>query len=233
MSKIAVVIATYTRPDGSTPERLKLTLESINNQTHGDYHIYLIGDAYEDPQELKAMLDSYSKLTWFNLPNSPERDRYGTANINIWHAAGTTAANTGIAMALADGYEYIAHLSHDDLWYNNHLAVINKVIEEKHPFFVCTISSYVGRILPDIAQTNEIIPFYPIECGMIASSACVKYSDTQTRVVDPLLAVGLSYPADAYLWRCLKKEMQHTGKMGFIVSTLTCRHDEEGYAQTH
>jgi glycosyltransferase involved in cell wall biosynthesis len=228
---IGIVIATFQRPDGKTPSYLERTLSSVDAQTFRDYRVYVIGDAYENEPELREVVRRHPQTVCFNLDRSPERERYGFGNINIWHAAGITAANKGIELALADGLEYVCHLSHDDVWESTHLKLINKVIQEKQPLFICTLSTYVNqRILPNMPQTNEVIPFYPEECGMIASTACIKYTYTKLRIEDCLLTQGLQYPSDAYLWRQLKNEMQSTGKQGYLICTVTCKHDEEGYA---
>jgi len=227
---IAIVIATYKRPDGRTPYYLERALRAISNQTFKDYHVYVIGDDYTNDRELRTIVGRHKNTTCFNLDHSPERQRYGHGNMNIWCAGGVTAANKGIDMSLADGLNYVCHLGHDDFWKPKHLELINKVIEQHHPIFICTISTYVGSILPDLPQTNEVLPFYPVDGGIIASSVCIDYSQTSLRVVDRYFLDGTLYPADAWLWVQLKKEMEETGKKGFIVTTLTCHHDEQGYA---
>jgi glycosyltransferase involved in cell wall biosynthesis len=231
--KIAVVIATFQRPDGATPRYLERTLLSVDNQTFKDYHVYVVGDAYINEAELRQVVSRHLNTTCFNLDHSPERERYGFANMNIWHTGGNTAANKGVDLALADGYDYICHLAHDDIWLPNHLALINEVIEAHQPVFICTMSTYAGpqRYLPDnVQETHAVVPFYPIPCGIVASAVCVKYRVTALRVTDRLLIDGVPYPSDAYLWACLEKEMKATGREGYLITTITCHHDEEGYA---
>lgn len=228
--RIGVVISTYRRPDGKSAAYLERTLTSIDKQTHRDYEVYLIGDAYSDDAELKAIVSRHIGIKCINLERSVERDRYGVGNQKIWCAGGVTAVNIGIKMALEDGYEYICHQAHDDLWEPNHLSCINKIVEEKHPIFCCTLSTYFGKhIMPGpFSQSNEILSYYPIDGGMIASSACVKYSDTKIRVMDRLHEEGIMSPCDAYLWQQLREEMKLTGKEGWVMTTVTCHHDEEG-----
>jgi hypothetical protein len=227
---IGIVIATYQRPDGKTPFYLERTLKSINNQTFKDYHVYLIGDAYINEGELISIARRHRNITCYNLDHSPERDRYGHGNMQIWCAGGVTAANKGIELALADGCNNICHLGHDDFWKRNHLELINRVIQEKHPVFICTISTYVGMILPDMPLNNKVIPFYPVDSGIIASAVCIDYSKTNLRVIDRFALDGITYPCDAWLWVQLKQEMEETGKEGYLICTLTCHHDEQGYS---
>lgn len=230
MNKLAVVIATYCRPDGSTPFYLDRTLTSIDNQTFKDYVVYVVGDAYANEQELRDIVSKHPKTICLNLDRSPERERYGFGNMKMWCAGGVTAANTGIDRALSDGFEYICHQGHDDLWEANHLEVINKMIDAHQPLFCCTLSTYGKHILPPFPETHEIIPYFPIDGGMIASTACIKYTETKLRVVDRFHTEGIVSPADAYLWECLRNELKATGRNGYVTTTITAHHDEEGYA---
>jgi glycosyltransferase involved in cell wall biosynthesis len=227
---IAVVIATYQRPDGRTPFYLNRTLASIDAQAWRDYRVYVVGDAYANDAELRAVVARYSQMVCHNLAHSPERERYGVGNMKMWCAGGVTAANTGIDMALSDGYQFVAHQGHDDTWEPNHLATLNNMIEVYQPVFCCTLSTYFGRhILPNLPANGAVLPFYPIDGGMIASSACVKYTDTRLRVMDRLHVEGVMSPCDAYLWEQLRNELKANNKTGYITATVTCHHDEEGY----
>jgi glycosyltransferase involved in cell wall biosynthesis len=227
---LATIISTYQRPDGKTPFYLDRTLTCIDNQTHTDHVTYVIGDAYQNYDELRAICDKHKDVICINLDKSPERERYGFGNMKIWCAGGVTAVNTGIAMALEDGCEYICHQGHDDLWENNHLETINKIIEQYQPIFCCTLSTYGQAILPPFPVTNEILPYFPIDGGMIASTACIRYSETKLRVMDRFHVEGIVSPCDAYLWEQLRNEMIATGKKGYVATTVTAHHDEEGYA---
>jgi len=40
--KLGIVIPTWQRPDGKTPELLKRTLTAINNQIYKNWKVYLI-----------------------------------------------------------------------------------------------------------------------------------------------------------------------------------------------
>jgi predicted O-methyltransferase YrrM len=230
IAKIGVVIATYQRPDGKTPAYLRRALASIHFQTFKNFQVYVIGDHYDNDMELKTIITPYPNVTCINLPHSVEREKYKFGDMKLWCSGGLTAFITGIDHALKDGIEYICHLDHDDSWEINHLELINRVIEEKNPFFVCTASSYNTVHLPYKPLNNEIEEFYPVPGGMIASSSCVKYSDTKLRYRDVFEATGTPNPGDADLWIRLTEEMKQTGRKGYFIKTLTCHHDEEGYA---
>ena len=57
--KFAVTIATYQRKDGKTPQLLKRALDSVFNQTHQDFRVFIVGDNYEDDLLLHAAIFAY------------------------------------------------------------------------------------------------------------------------------------------------------------------------------
>jgi glycosyltransferase involved in cell wall biosynthesis len=230
--KIGIVICTYQRPDGKTPFYLRRALQAILNQTHKDYRVYIVGDAYADRREFISIMTEYvaqMDIRYMNLLRAVEREKYRFGTRQLWCAGGLNAGLTGIDWALHEGYKYICHHDHDDWWEPNHLELINKVIEEKNPFFICTVSTWMKSFLPKLPITNEILDFYPIPEGMINSSSCIEYSETSIRPRDVYAETGVVYPADADLWKRLTEEMKEKGHRGYIYTTLTCHHDEEGY----
>jgi len=229
IAKIGIVIATYQRRDGKTPFYLRRALQSIHAQTFKNFQVYIMGDRYDDDMELKAIVAPYPNVTCINLPHAVEREKYRFGDMKLWCSGGLTAFVTGVNKALSDGINYICHLDHDDFWEKSHLELIAGVIKDKNPFFVCTASSYGNAHLPYRPLTDEVDEFYPVPGGMIASSSCVKYSDTKLRYRDVFEATGVPNPGDADLWTRLAEEMKATGKKGYFIKTLTCRHDEEGY----
>lgn len=226
--KIAVIIASYFRPDGSTPKYLERALKSIENQTHKDYKVYVIGDNYSDEKGFKEICAKY-KVTCFNLPVAVEREKYPFGDYRLFCAGGVNACNYGIKLALSDGYEYICHLDHDDYWEPTHLETINSMLN-LNPVFCCTASTHIQDWLPYVQLTGDIYEYFPEACKMITSSACVKYSDTILRPRDVFEATGEAYPADADLWNRLSEEMHREGKKGYLASVITCNHNEEGYS---
>jgi glycosyltransferase involved in cell wall biosynthesis len=228
--KIAVVIPTYKRPDGKTPFYLMRALDSVKAQAHTDYEVYVIGDHYTDKVEFEQIEMKYPWAKFMNLLYAKERDKYRFKSMELWCAGGVYASNIGITWALKEGFEYVCFLCHDDWWEPDHLLLINEVLEAEKPFFVCTISTWMNSILPETRTLYYLTEFYPKPSGIISSSTCVKYSDTKLRVRDVFAETGKAEPADADLWKRLAKEMKAEGKKGYLINTLTCRHEEEGYS---
>ena len=68
--KFAINIPTYYRSDGKSISFLKTALDSVFNQTHQDFKIFLIGDKYENEGELIDLVSTYDsdRLFFKNLP---------------------------------------------------------------------------------------------------------------------------------------------------------------------
>ena len=123
--KLGILIPTYRKANGEYRDQIAKTLESVSNQTHKDYKVFLIGDLYDDNyefEELSKIIDP-SKIWAHNLPIAYERSKY--SGKDLWVTGGVYASNIGIDQALKEGFDYICHLDHDDLWKPNHLELIS------------------------------------------------------------------------------------------------------------
>lgn len=229
--KLAVVIPIYSRADGNSIGYLDRALHHISVQTYTDYHVYLIGDAYEKPEEITELLTKYLFVTFENLPQSVERDRYSLdpEKYHLWCCGGVTPYNHGIDLALRDGYEYICHHDYDDWWEPQHLEYVNSVIDPYQPAFICTLSTYYGTHLPTIDIMHTPFGYSPRKGGCITSATCVKYSEIPVRFRDVFKETGTAFPADADFWERLNHYMMENNKLGVIITSVTCHHDEEGY----
>ena len=76
--KFGIVISTYRREDGSTPEVLKRALDSVFNQTYQNFKVFLVGDRYEGENEVLELLKNYdsNKISFVNLKEAKERDNH-------------------------------------------------------------------------------------------------------------------------------------------------------------
>jgi glycosyltransferase involved in cell wall biosynthesis len=230
--KLGIVISTYQRKDGSTPKYLTRALDSIFNQTHRDFKIFLIGDKYEDDDEIRKIVSKYdnSKIYFLNLDIAKERDFHNN-KWAIWSYGGVNAVNTGIDISLSEGYDYICHLDHDDYWDNDHLEFINKCIEETGSDWICTKSNYVrGRVMPNINGNDFYINFLPKQMSLIHSSVCMNFKTIPLKYRDLFNETGkIGLPADADLWdRCAKLITVNKLK-STLINQITCHHIEEGY----
>jgi glycosyltransferase involved in cell wall biosynthesis len=225
--RIAILITTYYRPDNRSYFYLDRALNSVRDQSHKDYQVYLIGDDYTNKGQFQKIAKKFNVKS-LNLPESIERGKYKFGTYPLFCAGGLTPALKGIEMAMTDDYEYVCHLDHDDWWEYNHLEYINEVIERHRPLFICTLSTYFGAILPSYEPSNEVIQYitYPGCCSLSAS--CIRYSETKTRFRDVFAETGKAYPADADFWTRIADEVKLKG--GYMITSVTCHHDQEAYS---
>ena len=221
--KFAVITATYQRANGSTPEVLTRAINSLKNQKHQDFKLFLIGDGYNDINEFK----SFSKLLpkkqihLENLPFSPERTKYKNPSQELWACGGTSAINRGIDIALEQGFTHITLLDHDDMWYPNHLELINKAVQITNSPFIITQGSYTNSrnqtdIIPhsktyknlsinlnsyyEITSKIKAYPFIPVQCMFMKLSVCMDMSRIKLRFRDVLEETGTIAAGDADMW---------------------------------
>jgi len=159
--RIAIIIPTYYRKDKSSINNIRKLLDSINDQLYKYFHIFLIGDNYEHPQEIIALLENHNlknKITFYNNPVSFRSYKFMRKQ-NYWAFGGSHALLYGVTRAIKEGYDYYAHIDDDDTWLPNHLSEITTYIR-KFPLgdFYFTQSKYCKHhLLPGkIYPRNEI-----------------------------------------------------------------------------
>ena len=237
--KIAVVTATFQRQDGTTPEVLKRALNSLNLQAHQDWKLFLIGDAYPDQDEFNSYKKYLpeDKIYIENQPISVERERYPKPSNERWCVSGITPVNIGIKRALEEGYDYVALLDHDDVWYSDHLQLINEGIEQTKSPFIFTRGYYslvnpetnkkqtVGipyvNFVPEkfkeltVNQDNpfrlnygiQAFPCYPTDGIFLKTSVCLNCRVITLRMRDSLQETGHATPGDGDWWLRIREEM--------------------------
>src|ERR1035437_5772268 len=102
--KLGIVIPTYQRNDGKSPEFLKRALESIKNQIYQNYVVFLIGDKYNDNVEFELLATTIiekNKIKYINLLHAVEREKYLINSNELCLAGSSNANNVGIDMAIS------------------------------------------------------------------------------------------------------------------------------------
>lgn len=236
--KIGISISTYYKSDGSTKKLLTRALDSIKNQQHQDYMVFLVGDKYENTDEFNELATSIipqNKIIYENLDTAIEREKYlGKDTTALWCSGGVNARNYGLDMA-RQYVEYCCALDHDDYFLENHLSSINEVIETKDsPVFIHTLSSYKNiPIFPDIGEMGDIIEIHPTPCGFIHSSTCLNIKKVNLKYRDILAETGNHVPADADMWDRLSAYCKEYNLKSYCVRRLTCMHETEGPHSTY
>ena len=126
--QFGIIVATYRRKDGTTPDRLRDALESISNQTSKNYKIYLMGDDYENDHEIRNILEDFdqTRIEYENMDIPGERYRF--SGHDLWHSGSNFVANIAIEKAIKEGMTHMARLDHDDMWLPGHLHCHAKAI---------------------------------------------------------------------------------------------------------
>jgi glycosyltransferase involved in cell wall biosynthesis len=105
---VTVIVAAY-----NSPVTLRCAIQSVLNQDFKDFEVLVIGDCCNEDLDKVVYEFKDSRVYWFNLPNH-FGSQYGPNNEGLNKARG----------------KYIAYLSHDDLWFSNHLSSLVNFIEE-------------------------------------------------------------------------------------------------------
>ncbi len=230
--KIPIVFPTYKRPDGQSEFYIRRLLDSIYNQTHQDFVVYMIGDRYEDKQEFNAIVDSYDeRLKATNLPVAMERDNYSDKT-SLWHYGGVNAINTGIQQAISDGFSYIALTNHDDFYEVQYLEHVNNCITATNAAFIYTKAIYINKQpFPNITDNSALYYIsYPQYAHMILSTVCMNFSELPFMFRDlHALGIDTNMPSDGDMWERVRPYMIKNNLISILINRTLVHHPEEQY----
>lgn len=234
MTKFAIIIPTYQRADGRTPELLNRALQSILQQSYQNFKVYLIGDKYENNIEFQKFGKGFTKENFYsiNLPEPGERIRYANQKRLLWQYGGVSASNYGINLALQEGLTYVCRLDHDDYWKPGHLKSFNDLINKNGADWMCTRAVNLNKILPITKESKKYISFQPFRGGLIQSSTCVNQRTIPLLSRDYFKETGkVGIPADADLWERMAEYIKKNKLKSFLINEVSCIHDDEGYSK--
>tara|TARA_R110000823_G_scaffold82039_3_gene186233 strand:+ start:566 stop:1288 length:723 start_codon:yes stop_codon:yes gene_type:complete len=234
--KLGIVISTWQRPDGKTPELLKRTLTAINNQIYKNWKVYLIGDDYTNQKEFVELsqIIPQDKILAINLPVSVERNRYPNKGQSLWFSGGALAQTIGIEFSINEGNDYVAHCDHDEVWGNNHLDEIAKCIKETNSLFVYTKGWYGNsQILPKNINSKETyIKRRALPTDTIKSACCINFKILDLRMRDPSYFYNEYDSGDAAFLKRVNLLLDSLGKDSILINKVTMTNDQEGYTKT-
>jgi hypothetical protein len=231
-NKFGICMATYQRKNGKSPIYLKEILESIIQQTAYNWHLYLVGDKYEDENEINDILTFFpkDKLTFINLPYAQERDNLKDLN-KLWCVGGSNATNYAYKLAVSDGCDYIIHTDDDDPMHNKKIQILNYILTLYSPICIFHYSTYLGpnTILPienitEIKENNHI----PKEQNVIHSSLCIHKSIASKFRYDGYRKEKQIYsPNDMQLIAYIRNSLRNKENYTIFIPLLLCNHDIE------
>lgn len=228
---LGIVIPTYQKSNGKTPELLTRALSSIRNQTYQNYKVFLIGDKYDDDSEFVKLathvIDS-DRIFYENLPVAEERSKYQPNSRQLWCSGGVNATNYGMMKCLEEGIEFICHLDHDDYWEPNHLEVLADTIESLPQVrFLFTCSTFTGRKYLPLGTPIDGSRVYqrPVPCNIIHSSTCVNHKALRLNYRDMFSLKGTALEADIDMWNQVNTSTKDDECV--LIRTITCHHPTE------
>ena len=230
--KIGISIATYRKPDGSTKELLTRALESIKNQTHQDYKVFLIGDKYDDVDEFNEIATSIippEKIYYENLPYAKERDKYfGVNNMALWTSGGCNARNHANSVA-SNELTYVCQLDHDAYYLPNHLSnIVNAIQKYPDAAFIYTLAKHLFfDVFPHVKADGSIIEKLPEPSNVTHSSVCINNRLIPFKYRDVLEETGKIDPSDADMWRRISELSNSTGIKSYLICEVTCVNETE------
>jgi len=178
--KLGICMATFQRKNGKSPFYLKRSLTALMNQTATNWHLYLVGDKYDDNNELLNIIDFFpkDKITCINLDIAAERD-YITNKSDLWKVGGSNAFNHSMDMALKDNCDYILHNDDDDPFHIKKLQCINYILSlYDDPFFIFHYSTFLTNTILPHEKINYLSKnnLFPRSCNVIHTSFCLNKS---------------------------------------------------------
>ena len=232
--KMGICMATFQRKNGKSPEYLTKSLKSILAQTANNWHIYLVGDKYEDDNEFKqlASVVPSDRITSLNLPVAIERDNL--TGENLWMQGGANALNTANRLALDNNCDYILHLDDDDSFHPKKIQILNYILTIfKEPIFLFHLSTHADKsLLPREATNNtsiekNIVPVSP--ANIIHSSFCIHKSILNNFKYSSYISGKTDYiPGDMEFINYLNKYLEDASKYTIFIPFLLSYHDIEG-----
>ena len=234
--KCIIIMATFNRRNGKTPEYLEKSLNSIISQKYKNWDLIIVGDKYEPEDELLTIINKYRNLCKYNnkiiyINNQTVERDYVKHSTNLWCCAGATSINKGLDYARSSGYKYYCHLDDDDYWNEFHLQALYEVYKKySNCVFVNTKSTYCGRYLPveniDIYPNNRM----PLSCQTIHSSFSFRIDIVPFNYATSLTEHGISFASDANMLDKIKDFIINSGEKYTSIYNckFTCFHDFEG-----
>ena len=228
-----ICMATYQRKNGKSPKYLTTSLQALINQTATNWHLYLVGDKYENHEELVQTISFFpsDKITMVNLPTAPERDNISNRR-DLWRVGGCNAFNHSHQLAVQDGCDYILHHDDDDTFHIKKIQILNYVLSQyPDPLYLFHYSLYVsGMILPrksiqSLSPNNSQIEI----ANAIHTSIAIHRTVASSFKYDGYQPEKTTYTCgDVQLIEYLGQQLQDTAKYCIFIPAVLCSHLIEG-----
>jgi len=226
--KFGISMATYYRHNGNSRNYLIRSLNCVLNQTATNWHIYLVGDKYEDNYEFEEMAQIIpkDKITYINLPVAPEREHL--SGTNLWCVGGANAINYANKLALEDNCDYLLHLDDDDTWVDKKIQILNYLCSIfDNPSFLFHYSYYINNMILPPGKMDSILinNMIPQRENCIHSSYCANKSIMSEFQYSGYLPNKTEYlEGDIQFLNYLHKSIKDKSSTCLFIPFILCNH---------
>jgi glycosyltransferase involved in cell wall biosynthesis len=137
--KVAIYCSTYNIAENSRgrgeyityDKMLSNLIDSLTAQTYTNWKLFIVGDCFEPEEDLVELLKSKlkpSQYTFHNMSKPGERGTLEGTDLRL--SGGCKAKNKAISLAKGEGFNYLAHIDHDDAWKPNHLENVMQAFQQ-------------------------------------------------------------------------------------------------------
>src|SRR5581483_4788109 len=157
----AIVIPTYQRKNGLTPNYIQNISQMLAQQTYQNFRVFLIGDNYENNLEFQRLTNLFPRDKIFAYNNNKSyRQGYFQHAANKWCIGGVMAIKIGVEQDYKEGFKYYLHLDDDDSWTANKLEKVAEIVTQfPEAEFLFHASVYFDKILP---EEHSIKTYFPL-----------------------------------------------------------------------
>jgi hypothetical protein len=238
--KIAVIIATYCRKQGTSKKHLETMFNYLENQTYKDFKVFIVGDNYSNNVEFDALCKSYKGDIYYY--NSPVDYRTNTFkhNRNKWTCGGSFSRRIAIKKAIEEDFDYYFHIDDDDVWKLNHIEtyVANLKKFPETAFMICK-SKFNKGILPRSHKSitkNGYNNYMVKSCDSVHASWCINLHilgkllmelyDERISTIDKikrnLIKETAIYPMDANILKNISNQQKNKKIKCMCLVSNTC-----------
>lgn len=224
-----ICMATYQRKNGKSPEYLTASLQAIMNQTATNWHLYLVGDKYENHEELVQTISFFpsDKITMVNLPTAPERENISNV-AHLWQVGGSNAFNYSHQLAVHDGCDYILHHDDDDPFHIKKIQILNYVLSQyPDPLYLFHYSFHISNMILPLELIQSLSPnnLQIKQCNAIHTSIAIHHTVASSFQYDGYRPEKTTYVCgDIQLIKYLEQQLHDTTKYCIFIPFVLCSH---------
>lgn len=171
--KVAVIVQSYYRKDGSSKGCLQNMFKMLEAQTYKKFKVFITGDNYQPEKEFLEICNEYDGEIYIHNNNHSCRELKLGIITNYWCVGGVYAAYNSYIKAKEENYNIALMLDDDDYWYGSHIKnVIFNFIKYPETGFMITKAEFCGSTLPRTSINSIYYNNYvPTGCDSVRAAS--------------------------------------------------------------